>query len=181
MAVALDLGMVSGDQVEGISWERLKGIHFDLLEASQRCLLGGAVKAHASLLEDPLQDPPVEGLDVAESLSGQEGALDIVDTGFDLAFMMRRAGTVGADQESKVLSQTAVRLTQNRILKVGFEDRGFEVVEDHPLDDTAEKLEGMFMTGEPGGDLLVEDELDILMAGPGEGHHEHPGFSLTAC
>ncbi len=95
--------------------------------------------------------------------------------------MTRRAGTVGADQESKVLSQTAVRLTQNGILKISFEDCGFQVIEDYALDNPTEELEGMFTTAEPGGNLLVEDELDILMAGPGEGHDEHPGFSWTAC
>lgn len=48
------------------------------------------------------------------------------------------------------------------------------------LDKSTEELKTMFKMGEPGGNLLIKYELDILRAGPGEGRHEHPGFSWTA-
>ena len=40
---------------------------------------------------------------------------------------------------------------------------------------TTEEGEGVLVEAQPGLDGLVEDELHVLVAAPGEGHHEDPG------
>jgi hypothetical protein len=111
---------------------------------------------------------------VGELLASQEAAFGKVHAAFHLAFVLGRPRSVGADQEAVVLRLPTVRLAEHRVVQVGLEHRGFEIVDDDPTRCATEPLERMPMAREPGADLLVEDELGVLVAAVAERHHEDP-------
>ena len=79
-----------------------------------------------------------------------------------------------------MLGEAAVGFAQDRIVQGGLEHRRLEVVEHDPGGHAAEALEGAAMQAQPGGDLLVEDQLGVLVAAEGEGHDEDVGGAQLA-
>ncbi len=59
-------------------------------------------------------------------------------------------------------------------------DPRLEVVDHHPPGDTPEMLEGVPVELQPGRHALIEDELHVLIAAPGQRHHEGPGAAQLA-
>ena len=56
----------------------------------------------------------------------------------------------------------------------GSGDGVFGVVDHHACRHPAEELEGASVAGKPRLDLLIRDDLGILVARPGQHHHEDP-------
>ncbi|MCL5110509.1 MAG: hypothetical protein M1401_16915 [Chloroflexi bacterium] len=142
------------------------------LEEGQRGLVSGAMLAGARPLRDPQRQFAVGLVDVGELLAGEERTLDEVDAVLDLAFVFggRRAGR--ADYEAVVLGKAPVRLAQHGVVQRGLQHGGLEVVEHDLGRDAAETLEGPPVQGQPGGNLLVEDDLSVLVAAEREGQYE---------
>jgi hypothetical protein len=97
----------------------------------------------------------------------QEVALDVMHaTLFDLALMLGCAYPTRIDEETVVLGKFAVGLLHLWIILAGPQNCRLEIVQHHPLWHTAKKLKGMAMAQQPGGQFLVEDKLDVLVAAP---------------
>ena len=80
-----------------------------------------------------------------------------------------------ARAEAVVLGALAVGGLDEGVVPAGLRDAGFEVVDDHPLRDAAEELEGALVAAQPGGHGLVEDEGHEAVAAPSQGHDKGPG------
>jgi hypothetical protein len=119
-------------------------------------------------------------MQIGELLAGQKAAFGEVHAIFHFALVLGRAWAVGADQETVVLGLPPIRLAENRVVQVRLEDGRLQVVQDDALRDAAEPLEGVAVAGQPGADLLVEDELGVLMTAVAERHDEDPGATRPA-
>jgi hypothetical protein len=67
-----------------------------------------------------------------------------------------------------------------RVIPDRSDDRRLEVVYHHAAGHATKEREGVAMTAQPGFDLLVEHELDVLMSAPREGHDKGPGATQLA-
>ena len=67
-----------------------------------------------------------------------------------------------------------------RIVEDSFQDGSFEIVDARSLGDATKELPGIAKTAQEGGDLLIPDKLDVLVAAPGKRHHKRPGFAQLA-
>jgi hypothetical protein len=79
-----------------------------------------------------------------------------------------------------VLRLPTICFPEHRIVQVGLEHGRLQVVDDDPSRRTTEPFERVAVAGQPGADLLVEDQLGVLMAAIAERHHEHPRASGAA-
>ena len=79
-----------------------------------------------------------------------------------------------------MLGALAVRLLQQRIVKAGADHRRLEVIRHDALRRPAKELQRMPVAEQPGGDLLVEHKLNVLVAAPGQHHHKGPGPAQLA-
>lgn len=96
---------------------------------------------------------------------------------FDLSLVLRGGGPARGDEKTVMEGTFLVRPLHLGILDHRFDDGGPEVIDFELAGHAVEPLEGMAMEFEPGGNLLVEDEFDILVTATGENHHEGPGFA----
>ena len=107
--------------------------------------------------------------------AAQEVALDVVNAALlDFALVLRRAHPTRCDQEAVMLGALAVGLLHLGFVPLGIDNRRLEVVDDQPLGHAAEELQRPTMAPQPRRELLVEDELDVLVATEGQGHDEGP-------
>ena len=181
MAVRMELGLLPGHRGPGRGRQREKRRALDGLEENDGLLLGGAVAPAPGRLHTPAERVRVGVMDVAERPARQAVALHVVDAPlFDLPLVLGRAGATGGDEEAVVLGQLPVDALHLGIVERGLDDGGLEVVEHHPARHAREPLEGRAVAAAPGGDGLVEDELDVLVAAVRQGHHERPGAAQAA-
>ena len=64
---------------------------------------------------------------------------------------------------------------------IGLQDGRFEIIDDEALGRAAEKGKRLPMQINPGGNLLVKDQLDILVAASRKRHDKRPAFALLPC
>src|SRR4051794_41576862 len=114
----MDLRAFDLHQFERITRERQQLRAFVCLKDGQRYPMRRAVVARASPFYDPVTQGGVGGVQVGELLASQEAAFGEVDAALDLAFVLRRARSIGADQEAVVLRLPTVRLAKHRVVQV---------------------------------------------------------------
>jgi hypothetical protein len=117
----------------------------------------------------------VGGVDVEELAPGHKVALHIAHAILDLAFVPWGAWPGRADQEAIVLGHTPVGLSKHRIVHQRLHHRGLEIVRHDAPGNAAKALEGAAMQPDPGGHLLVKDELGILVAAVAQGGDKDVG------
>jgi len=76
-----------------------------------------------------------------------------------------------------VAGQSAITFRQHRIVQRGRDHASLQVVDDDALWNAVERAKGVLVAAQPGSHLLVPDELDVLVSGPGQRHHEHPDLA----
>jgi hypothetical protein len=98
----------------------------------------------------------------------------------DLALVLGRARPTGRDQKRIVCRAVAVGLLYLRVIPDRSDDRRLEVVHHHASGYTTKEGKGVAVAAQPGFDLLVEHELDVLMSTPREDHDKGPGAMQLA-
>ena len=79
-----------------------------------------------------------------------------------------------------MLSTLTVGRLNLGVVEAGAGNPGLEVVQHDPTGNAAEEGKGMGMHGNPGGQLLVKDKLDVLVPAVGQDHDERPGLAQGA-
>lgn len=152
-------------QVVGSGRQRLEASLFERLKLEAWLGFGGAMNALASGGAAPVQHIGVGLGDGGWCAATEEVALEVVHAAlFNFAFVLRSGRAAGGDQEAVVLGAFSVGLLDLGVIPAGLSDGRFEVVDHQALGHAAEELKRVTMEQAPGGDGLVEDELDILVA-----------------
>ena len=181
VAVGMELRLFPGDREPRRGRQGQQRGAFDGLEEDEGLLLDGAVDPAPGGLEAPAECVAVGGVDVAERPAGQAVAGDIVHAALlDLPFMFGRARPARRDQEAIMLRALSVHLLHLGIVPDRVHDGRLEIIDHEATRHPVEPLKGRPVTPAPGGDGLVEDELDVLVAAVGQRHHEGPGLAAAA-
>ncbi len=152
-----------------------------LLKAAEGWLARGAMDARSGGGQTPLPDLLVGLCDQRRRAATEEIARDVMHaTLLDLALVLGRTRAAGGDQEAVVFGALAIGVLHLRVIPGRLGNAGFEIVDHQTLRHAAKKLEGMAVQEQPGADFLVKDELDILVATPGQRHDKGPGFAEGA-
>ncbi len=176
VAVGMELGLLPGHRRPGRGRQGEERRALDGLEEDERLLLDRAVAPAPRGLHTPAERVLVRVVDVAERPARQAVAAHVVDAPlFHLPLVLRRLGPAGGDEEAVVLGQLPVDALHFGVVEHGPDDGGLQVVEHHPARDSLKPLERRAVTPAPGGDGLVEDELDVLVAAERQRQHEGPG------
>jgi hypothetical protein len=138
------------------------------VEQRQGRLVRRAVFACPGPLLHPGAQVLVGDLDVEELAPGHKVALNVMHATFHLAFVLGRARPGRADHEPIVLRHPPVSFTENGVVDQRLEHRRFQVVGHDPPGDAAPTLERAAMQRNPGGGLLIEDQLGVLVAAVAE-------------
>src|SRR5450756_606177 len=161
--------------------QRLEPRPLGFLEAHQRLLLDRAVNAQPGGGVAP--DPHVliglgdeRGLAPAQEVAFHEMHAALLD----LTLVLRRGHAARCNQEAVVLGAFPVRLLNQRVVKTGSHHGGLQVIRHDPLRRTAQELERVPVAEQPGFDLLVEHQLNVLVAAPGQRHDKGPGPAQLA-
>jgi hypothetical protein len=162
-------------QREGLGRQRQKSGLLMLEEQPQGRLMRRAVITASGGLVDPDRKPLVGDPDVRKVLARHEVALQIVNPIFDLALVAGRMGLGGADDEAVVLRHPAVGFTQDRVMNQSLGHGRLQVVRHDPPGNPAPSREGPPVQSDPGGNLLVEDQLSILMTAVAQGRNKRIG------
>ncbi len=112
----------------------------------------------------------------AELAQGQKAALDIFDAGLDDALLLRIAWRAGIDLEAIAFGALGIGPLHLRLIETGLGDGAFGVVDDDARRHAGEGFECAPVASQPGRHRLIAHELRILMARPGQRHHEEPGL-----
>ena len=153
---------------------------FGRQKLGQRLFARGAMATLTGLGVDPLHELLVGIGQAAELPQRQEGALDVFDPRLDDAFFLGIPRRTGFAPKPIPLRAIGIGPLDFGIVQTGFGDGALGVVDDQPPDHPAERLEGVAMTGQPRGDVLVAHHFRVLMARPAQGHHKHPGLEDLA-
>ena len=179
MAIAMHAHGVPGAEIGRNRWQRAQQ-RFLECEPGKRLLARGAVDAHTRFLEHPAARLRVQVDEITELAQGQEVALDVLDAGFDDTFLSRVSRRARIDLEPVTLGAFGIGALHQRVVHARLGNRALGVVDDEPRGNRSEPFEGPAMTAEPGGDRLIPDELDVLMAREAQRHHEAPGTPQLA-
>lgn len=180
MGIAVDLDLGPHGQLRRHVRQRREHGLLALGEARQRLLPRRAVNAVAGLGRDPVLHLAVGVSKIAEFPQGQEAGLHVLYTGLDDALLLRVARRAGVDPEAVAFRAFGVGALDVGLIQAGAGDGALGVVDDEPAGHPAEPLERMAVAGEPGGDGLVANHLDVLVAGETQGHDEEPGLEHFA-
>ena len=96
------------------------------------------------------------------------------------AFVLRCGGPCRADDTAIVLRHPPVGFAQDRTVDQDLDNRGLQIVRHQAMGHTTPELKGAAMQTDPGGDLLIEDELGILVPAEGQRGNENVGGAGTA-
>ena len=109
----------------------------------------------------PLHQPRIEMRPRVKAFAGERIARDVLDAGFHFAFRLRAIRGARPRPKAVVAREVGIRgMPAHRVARVLQHHRA-RVVDDHPIRDAAEMLEGQFMPAEP-----------LAQALPREGHRE---------
>ena len=144
-------------------------------EAGQGLLVGGAVDPVAGGAEQPGAQLRIGVGEVAELAQRYERALDVLHRGLHPALFFRVAHRAGLDLESVALGALRVGTLHLGVVVASAGDRALGVIDGQACGHAVEPLKRAPVTSEPGGDLLVDDDLGVAVTRPGQRHDEDPG------
>ena len=156
-------------------WEGAQELAFGLDEAGQGLLVGGAVDAVASGAEQPGAQLRIGVGEIAELAQRYERTLDVLHPRLHPALLLRVARRAGLDLESVALSALGVGTLHLGVVVASAGDGALGVVDGQASRHAVEPLERTAVTSQPGGDLLVGDDLGVGVTRPGQRHDEDPG------
>ena len=180
MGVAVDLDLSPDRQLHRDIGQGGEQFLLRFGKQRQRPAPGGAMDAVAGLGHDPIGQLVVGVGKIAELPQGEKGPFDVLDPGLDPALLLRFPRRAGLDAEAIAQGQFFIGPLHLRVLGAGSGNGAFGVVDDHLFRYAAEPFEGPAVTGQPGLDLLIEDELGVLVAGSTQGHDEEPRGELRS-
>ena len=162
VAIAAYRDFLPDGQVIGRSRQRGEHCLFRRLKTHQWLLVGRPVLAQAGGRIAPNLHVLVGLRHGGWLTTGQEVAFDVVDASlFHFALVSGCGRPAGSNQETVVLGALPVALLDQRIVEAGFHDGRFQIIHHYPLGHAPKPFEGVPMQQQPGGQLLVEDELHI--------------------
>jgi hypothetical protein len=101
---------------------------------------------------------------VEPMLAAEEVLANVGDLAFDVWFAGGVSRYCGVDDEPSVLGVLVERALERGQVTVGFDDRGFQIVDDHAFGNTAEELPGCLQTLDEIWDLLSVRRVNVLMS-----------------
>ena len=152
------------------------------MEADQGLLLGRAVDTQPRSGIAPIQHVLVGLGDRRWLPTAQKIALDVVDAALlDLSLVLRCTRSARGDQKAIMLCTLPVGLLYPGIVPGGLDDGCLQVVDHHTFWYTIKPRQSIPVQAQPGLDLLVKDELDVLVAAPRQRHRKEPRLARLAC
>ena len=180
VAVAVDAALGFGEAGAEIGRQGLEDGLFDVGEVGPDSPAGGAVDAGVCDGFFPVTEVDVEGVEVGEGF-GFEGAFaDVADVAFDFAFVLRGVGLGGERDESVVPAEGGEFWVEFGVVEVGFEDAGFEVVEDEGARDPAEVAQGVFEAPDEAFGVLAGHGFGVAFARVAQGDAQEVDFTPLA-
>ena len=143
-------------------------------EAGQGLLVGGAVDAVSGGAEQPRAQLRIGVGEVAELAKRNERALDVLHSGLHPALLFWVSRWAGFDLESVALGALGVGTLHLGVVVASAGDGALGVVDGQASRHAVEPLERAAVTSQPGGDLLVDDDLGVGVTRPRQRHHEDP-------
>ncbi len=132
--------------------------------------------AVACRFHDPLLELFIGIGQRAECAQGNKAVFDVLDAGFNPAFLLGIAGRARRDDKPVAFGHLPIGALDFGIMVTGFGNSALGVVDDHLQGNAAEELEGPAVTGKPGGGLLIRYDLGIGVSTEAQGHNEDPGL-----
>jgi len=175
--VAMHRRLSPRNRLPCLRWQGEQDVALRGFEGLDGLAVGRAVDAASRDLEDPVFEHPVEHLHVALVADRlHEVALDVANSRFDLALLLRAVRRRGVNLEPEVPGQLAIAPIENRLgsdVERRSQHRGLEVVGHHGLGHAAEPIERRDVQRKPRLDLLVEDDARELVSRVPQHHQEH--------
>ncbi len=177
VAVPVDAALAFGEAGEEVAGQGLEDGLFDVGEVGSDLAAGGAVDAGVGDVGFPVTEVDVEGVEVGEGF-GFEGAFaDVADVAFDFAFVLRGVGLGGERDESVVPAEGGEFRVEFGVVEVGFEDAGFEVVQDEGARDAAEVAQGVFEAPDEAFGVLAGHGFGVSFARVAQGDAQEVDFT----
>ena len=180
MAVGVELDPRPHGELGGASGKGAQELALGLDEAGQRWLVGGAVHAVAGRAEQPGAKLRIGVDEVAELAKRYERTLDVLHRRLHPALLLRVAHRARLDLESVALGALGVGTLHLGVVVAGAGDRALRIVDGQAPRHAVEPLERPAVTAQPGGDLLVGDDLGVGVTRPSQRHDEDPGAEQLA-
>ena len=175
VAVGVELDPCPHGELRWASGKGAQELALGLDEAGQGLLVGGAVDAVAGGAEQPGAQLRIGVDEVAELAQRDERTLEVLHRRFHPALFFRVAHRTGLDLESVALGALRVGALHLGVVVAGPGDRALRIVDGQALGHAVEPLERTAVTSQPGGDLLVGDDLGVGVTRPRQRHDEDPG------
>ena len=175
VAVGVELDPCPHCELGWASGKRAQELTLGLDETGQGLLVGGAVDPVAGGAEQPGAQLGIGVGEVAELAQRYEGTLDVLHRGLHPALFFRVAHRAGLDLESVALGALRVGTLHHGVVVASAGDRALGVVDSQASRYAVEPLKRSPVTSEPGGDLLVGDDLGVAVTRPDQRHDEDPG------
>lgn len=180
VAVAVDAALAFAEAGEEVGWQGLEVWLFDFGEVGADLAAGGAVDAGVGDSFFPVSEVDVEGVEVGEGFLFEGAFADVADVAFDFAFVLRGVGLGGESDESVVLAEGGEFWVEFGVVEVGFEDPGFEVVEDEGARDAAEVAQGVFEAPDEAFGVLPGHGFGVAFARVAQGDAQEVDFATLS-
>ena len=176
MTVAMQFRLGPGRACRRDGRQRLQEGLFRFIEPLEWPLARATVYPVSRLVPNPGLQLLIGVRQAMELAQRHEVALDMLDACLDAALLGGVRHRTGVDHEGVAKSEFPVGPLHGRLVVAGTRDGAFRVIDANFARHAVEPLEGVTVTGQPGFDALIPNQLGVLVSAPGQGHDEEPGL-----